>query len=70
MGPGVSSLRNQVNTIYVAAASAAAVPAVQAEIAKLLPSATVTSSGSLAGAVSGSGAAAQAPASSNPAQTG
>ena len=54
MGPGVSSLRNQVNTIYVAAASAAAVPAVQAEIAKLLPSATVTSSGSLAGAVSGS----------------
>jgi putative ABC transport system permease protein len=54
MGPGVNSLRNQVNTIYVAAASASAVPTVQAEIAKLLPSATVTTSGSLASAVSGS----------------
>ncbi len=57
MGPG-GSLRNQVNTIYVAAASASAVPTVQAEIAKLLPSATVTTSGSLASAVSGSLAAA------------
>jgi putative ABC transport system permease protein len=54
MGPGESSLRNQVNTIYVAAASASDVPTVQAEIAKLLPSATVTTSGSLASAVSGS----------------
>src|SRR5260221_11336069 len=54
MGHGESSLRNQVNTIYVAAASASDVPTVQAEIAKLLPSATVTTSGSLASAVSGS----------------
>ena len=56
--PGASDLKNLVNTIYVAAASASDVPAVQAEIAKLLPSATVTSSGSLASAVSGSLAAA------------
>jgi putative ABC transport system permease protein len=58
MAPGVSNLRNQVNEIYVAAASASAVPIVQAEIARLLPSATVTTSSSLASAVSGSLAAA------------
>jgi putative ABC transport system permease protein len=58
MARGGSNLRNQVNEIYVAAASASAVPIVQAEIARLLPSATVTSSSSLASAVSGSLAAA------------
>ena len=58
MGSGGSNLRNQVNMIYVTAASASDVPTVQAEIAKLLPSATVTTSSSLASAVSGSLAAA------------
>jgi putative ABC transport system permease protein len=49
-----ASLHGQVNTIYVAAASSAAIPAVQKEIAALLPSATVTTSSSLASAVTGS----------------
>jgi putative ABC transport system permease protein len=48
------SLRGMVNTIYVAAASAADIGAVQAEISKLLPAATVTSSSSLASEVTGS----------------
>jgi ABC-type lipoprotein release transport system permease subunit len=47
-------LSDQVNTIYVAADSSAAVGAVRAEISRLLPSATVTTSGDLGGAVSGS----------------
>jgi len=58
MGPGVSTLKNLVNEIYVAAASSSDVSTVQAEIARLLPSATVTTSGNLASAVSGSLAAA------------
>ena len=51
---GSTNLAGKVNTIYVAAAGATDVPAVQAEISRLLPSATVTSSASLASAVSGS----------------
>jgi putative ABC transport system permease protein len=52
--PNRTSFTGRVNTIYVAAASASATGAVQSEIAKLLPSATVTSSSSLASQVSGS----------------
>jgi len=48
------SLKNDVNTIYVTAASAAVIPAVQAEIRKLLPGDTVTTAASLAGQVTGS----------------
>lgn len=54
LGPYGASLHGQVNTIYVAAASSADIPAVQKEIAALLPSATVSTSSSLAGAVTGS----------------
>jgi putative ABC transport system permease protein len=53
-GPYGASLHGQVNTIYVAAASSTDIPAVQKEIAALLPSATVTTSASLASAVTGS----------------
>ena len=42
------------NTIYVTAASAADIPAVQKEIAKLLPHDTVTTASSLASEVTGS----------------
>jgi putative ABC transport system permease protein len=52
------SLKGQVNTVYVTAASAADIPAVQREITKLLPSATVTSSSDLASEVTGSAASA------------
>lgn len=48
------SLAGQVNTIYVTAASAADIAAVQHEISTLLPSATVTTSSSLASQVTGS----------------
>src|SRR5262245_8017095 len=48
------SLKNDVNTIYVTAASAADIPAVQTEIKSLLPHDTVTSAASLASQVSGS----------------
>jgi putative ABC transport system permease protein len=54
MGPYGVSLHGQVNTIYVAAASSADIPAVQKEIAAVLPSATVSTSSSLASAVTGS----------------
>jgi putative ABC transport system permease protein len=47
-------LAGKVDTIYVAAAGGADISAVHAKIAKLLPSATVTSSGDLAKKVSGS----------------
>jgi len=47
-------LTGKVNKIYVAADDAAAVPALRDRIEALLPSATVTSADSLAGAVSGS----------------
>jgi putative ABC transport system permease protein len=47
-------LKGKVNTIYVTAASAAQIPAVQKEISKLLPGATVTTASSLASQVTGS----------------
>ena len=53
-GPAGGSLKNDVNTIYVTAASAADIPTVQQEIAKLLPTATITTPSSLANQVSGS----------------
>jgi ABC-type antimicrobial peptide transport system permease subunit len=53
-GPQAASLKNKVNTIYVAAASAADIGAVQHEISGLLPSATVTSTSDLANQVTGS----------------
>jgi putative ABC transport system permease protein len=53
-GPAGGGLKDDVNTVYVTAASAADIPAVQSEIAKLLPSATVTTPSSLAGEVTGS----------------
>jgi putative ABC transport system permease protein len=52
------SLKGEVNTVYVTAASASDIPAVQSEITKLLPSATVTSSSDLASEVTGSAASA------------
>jgi putative ABC transport system permease protein len=45
---------NDVNLLYVAAASAAGIPAVQHEISRLLPGDTVTASSGLAGQVTGS----------------
>lgn len=48
------SLAGDVNTIYVTAASAARIPAVQQEISKALPAANVTTSSSLASQVTGS----------------
>jgi putative ABC transport system permease protein len=48
------SLANDVNTIYVTAASAADIPAVQHEISALLPSATITTPSSVASEVTGS----------------
>jgi putative ABC transport system permease protein len=51
---GGTSLRGDVNTIYVTAASASDIPAVQQEITKLLPGDTVTTAASLASEVTGS----------------
>jgi putative ABC transport system permease protein len=48
------SLKGDVNTIYVTAASGADLAAVQQEIAKILPTATITTPSSLANEVSGS----------------
>jgi putative ABC transport system permease protein len=48
------SLKDDVNTVYVTADSAADIPAVQQEIAKLLPSATITTPSSLASEITGS----------------
>jgi putative ABC transport system permease protein len=53
-GPGGSSLKGDVNTIYVTADSAADVGKVQREIAALLPHATVTTPSSLASEINGS----------------
>jgi putative ABC transport system permease protein len=50
----VGNLANQVNLIYVAAASAADIPAVQSEISRLLPGDTLTAASSLASEVTGS----------------
>ena len=52
------SMKNEVNTIYVTAASAADIGAVQKEIQDLLPQATVTSSSDLASEITGSAASA------------
>ena len=51
---GTAKLTNQVNTIYVAADSAADIPAVQQELTRLLPAATVTDASDLASQVTGS----------------
>jgi putative ABC transport system permease protein len=51
---GTSKLTNDVNTIYVSADSASNIPAVQQELTKLLPTATVTDASDLAGQVTGS----------------
>jgi putative ABC transport system permease protein len=48
------SLRNDVNTIYLTAASAADIPAVSKELSGLLAGTTVTTAGSLASQVTGS----------------
>ncbi len=48
------SLRNEVNTIYLTAASAADIPAVSKEIRRLLPGTIVTTAGNLASQVTGS----------------
>ncbi len=53
-GPGGGSLKNDVNTIYVTASSAAEIATVQQEIAKLLPTAQITTPSSLANQVTGS----------------
>jgi hypothetical protein len=50
----LAKLGGQVNSVYVRAASAAAVGAVTGEISRLLPSARVTNSASLAGGMAGS----------------
>ena len=53
--PGAKThLTGQVNTVYVTAASAADIAAVQHAISRLLPSATVTTAASLASQVTGS----------------
>ena len=51
---GTAKLTGQVNTIYVSADSAADIPAVQQELAVLLPSSTVTDASDLASQVTGS----------------
>ena len=51
---GSAGLAGRVNTIYVAAASAADIPAVQREVAGVLPGATVTDENDLASQVTGS----------------
>jgi putative ABC transport system permease protein len=51
---GGKSLKNDVNTIYVTARSAAGIPAVQAEVEHLLPGDSVTTAASLASQVTGS----------------
>jgi putative ABC transport system permease protein len=54
-GTGASGkLGGKVNTLYVSAASAADIPAVQAGLHRLLPGATVTDASDLAGEVTGS----------------
>ncbi len=51
---GSASLKNEVNTIYVSAVSAADIATVQQEIARVLPGATVTDQDDLANEVTGS----------------
>jgi ABC-type lipoprotein release transport system permease subunit len=50
----LANMKNDVNTIYVAANSSSAIPTVQSEIEKALPSDTVTTSSNLANEISGS----------------
>jgi putative ABC transport system permease protein len=52
--PGGGTLKNDVNLIYVAAASASDISSVQKAISHALPGATVTTSASLASQVTGS----------------
>lgn len=52
--PQIASSVGKVDTIYVVAASGAAVPAVQKEIAELLPGAAITTASSLSREVTGS----------------
>jgi putative ABC transport system permease protein len=52
------SMKNEINAVYVAAASAAYIGAVRNEIRHLLPKATVTSSSDLASEITGSAASA------------
>jgi putative ABC transport system permease protein len=52
------AMTNRINTVYVTAASAADIGAVQREIQHLLPQATVTSSSDLASEITGSAASA------------
>jgi putative ABC transport system permease protein len=51
-----TSMTNEVNTVYVTAASASDISVVQKEIASLLPQATITSSSDLASEITGSAA--------------
>ena len=51
---GSGSMTDKVNTIYVAATSAAQISSVRREITRLLPAATATTSSDLAGQVTGS----------------
>jgi putative ABC transport system permease protein len=50
----VGSLKNEVTTIYVTAASATDIPAVSSELSRLLPGATIADEASLASQVTGS----------------
>jgi putative ABC transport system permease protein len=59
-----SKLSGKVNTIFVSAGSAAVIPVVQQEIARILPGATITDSSDLAGQVTGSLSSASSLASS------
>jgi putative ABC transport system permease protein len=51
---GTAKLTGEVNTVYVSADSASDIPAVQQELTKLLPTATVTDASDLASEVTGS----------------
>jgi len=51
---GTARLTGELNTVYVSADSASDIPAVQQELTKLLPTATVTDASDLAGEVTGS----------------
>ena len=50
----LAGMKNEVNTIYVAASSSAAISSVQSEVSKALPAETVTTSADLASEVTGS----------------
>ena len=51
---GTASLKGDVNTVYVTADSASDIPAVQEQVTRLLPAATVTDASDLASEVTGS----------------